>query len=471
MNIVDVIRKETEHLPPGHTAVEYSHGDISYDALFAYVDQAADVLKGQGVGPGSCVGLSFPDSPDYIILALAILSVGAVMVPVSASSNPDIAADVMNKTGVSFFIFSEPFMPGGDALRVELSCCPAAKSACMGRWKNAEKLPDAFYALQPAFIRFSSGTTGASKGVLLTHDAIRERTDAADKALQITSCDRVLWVLSMSFHFVVSILLFLRRGATIVLCCESFPFSLLQEMRRGTGTFVYASPFHYTTLLDAKLDAECMQSLRMAISTAMKLPADTARAFYESYGLQIKEAYGIIEVGLPFVNAAADCPQGSVGRVLPDYQVEIRNPNSRGVGEVWLRGPGMYSAYVNPWRTRDPGDWFDTGDMGSVDDGGFLFLQGRKKDVINFAGMKLFAFEIEAVIEQHPTVRAALVYPVEDSRYGQIPFAKVEAEDVTEDALRKFCYLHLESYKVPKSFEVVEKLERTQSGKVKRSVE
>jgi len=304
---------------------------------------------------------------------------------------------------------------------------------------------------------------------LLTHTAIKERTDLADQALQITPADTVLWVLSMSFHFVVSILLFLRRGATICLCSELFPFSFLSAVQRGDGTFIYATPFHYRTLIEAAaIPPDALNSIRMAVCTAMKLPPETAAAFKEKFSFGLTEAYGIIEVGLPFVNSADEKPAGSVGRALPGYELDIRHADEAGCGEVCLRGPGMYSAYLSPWCRRAPEEWFATGDIGRLGADGYLYLLGRTKHLINFAGMKIFPYEVEAVLDSFAGVSASLVYPEEHPRYGQLPCARVEAKGIDPDALRRHCYDHLESYKVPKKIEVVSRLERTASGKIKR---
>ena len=462
MNIVEVIRKETAGLPPDQVAVRSETGDLSYIDLFQILETVAAVLKKQGVVPGCRVGLAFPDSIEYIILSLAILSLDAVLVPVTVSAVPEVVEEILEKTAAEFLIHSQKMLS-----------LPAERFEPVGfyltRYASSISLPAEFKAMEPAFIRFSSGTTGASKGVLLTHSAIIERTDAADQALKITSSDTILWVLSMSFHFVVSILLFLRRGATICLCSELFPFSFLSAVERGDGTFIYATPFHYRALIDSKsVDSSRLSRVRMAISTAMKLPPETDQAFNEKFGFGLAEAYGIIEVGLPFVNAAESKPEGSVGRALPSYELELRQTDEQGVGEVWLRGPGMYAAYLHPWKRHAPDDWFATGDTGRLDDQGFLFLLGRTKNLINFAGMKVFPYEVEAVLNRFPGVRASLVYAEPHPRYGQLPCAKVEAEDVTAEELQRFCYEHLESYKVPKKIDVVKQLIRTESGKIFR---
>ncbi len=468
MNIVEVIRHETSGLPEGKIAIRAEAGELSYGALFQTLEAVAAVLKEQGVSPCSRVGLAFPDSTDYIILSLAVLSLDAVLVPVTVSASREVVEEVLEKTAAEFLISSSEMLSGA---AVWMNCreLPGQGGFYLTRCTPSAELPAEFAKMEPAFIRFSSGTTGTSKGVLLTHPAIAERTAAADQALKITSADTVLWVLSMSFHFVVSILLFLRRGATIWLCSESFPFSFLSAVQRGDGTFIYATPFHYRTLIEAKTTgSDALNKVRMAISTAMKLPPETESAFREKFGFGLTEAYGIIEVGLPFVNATGAKPAGSVGRALPGFELDIHNPDENGIGEVLLRGPGMYAAYLSPWQLRKPDEWFATGDTGRLDGDGFLTLLGRSKNLINFAGMKVFPYEVEAVLERCPGVRASLVYPEAHPRYGQLPCAKVEASGATADELQRHCYEHLESYKVPKKIELVDRLERTASGKIRR---
>lgn len=470
MNIVEVIRKETSGLPDGKVAVRTDSGDLSYRALFQTLENVAEVLSEQGISAGMRVGLSFPDSADYILLSLAVLSLDAVLVPVPISAATDVVEEILEKTAARFLISSTPIFPD-KTKRIDHAGLPDSNGFHWVSNHPKTTLPAAFDSMDAAFIRFSSGTTGSSKGVLLTHTAIVERTDAADRALKITSSDTILWVLSMSFHFVVSILLFLRRGATICLCSELFPFSFLSAISKNACTFIYATPFHYQTLVETKsLDPECLKTIRMAVSTAMKLPVETAIGFSDRFRIELQEAYGIIEVGLPFVNSSVTTAVGSVGQALPDYEVELRNLDETGLGEVFLRGPGMYAAYLYPWNPRKSGEWFATGDTGRIDENGFLYLLGRSKTLINFAGMKVFPYEVEAVLNRFPGVCASLVYAEPHPRYGQLPCARVEASpEVIPADLQRFGYEHLESYKVPKKIEVVEYLERTDSGKIKRS--
>ncbi len=328
-----------------------------------------------------------------------------------------------------------------------------------------------------AFIRFSSGTTGACKGVVLSHRAIFERTDAADRALQIRRSDRILWVLSMSFHFVVTILLFLRRGATIIACEENFPDSVAAAVGRTKPTFIYAAPFHYDSLASMKVvTKEALGGVRLAISTAVALSPITAKRFYDVFGILPSQAYGIIEVGLVAVNTSQDFSKAlSVGKVLPDYQLKFANIRNDGAGRILLKGKGIFDAYLYPLRKAGKifrNGWFNTGDIGRIDQDGYLYITGRTKNIINFCGMKVFPEEVEAVLNRYPQVKESRVYGVGHAEYGQLVYADIvpEVKTINIGSLRLFCYRELAKYKVPKYFQVVSSLPKTKSGKIKRIV-
>jgi len=476
MNIVTSIKNETSGCLEKAAVID-GNRKFSYSKLFDAVNSAAAELRSLGIRPAHRVAFLCGDSIDYIVVSLAVLSLQAVIVPISASLSLDEIEPVLERIDINFLIFDKAVYFRDKSDRI-FSNSFFEKDFFLYHREAKEELPKDYYELNPAFIRFSSGTTGASKGVLLSHEAIVDRTDAADKALKITSGDVVIWVLSMSFHFVVTILLFLRRGATIVLCGGLFPESLIEGLASQKGTFIYASPFHYHILTKSNMFApELFKNIRLAISTAIKLPDYVARNFYEKFGLELIEAYGIIEVGLPFINSSQDpAKRGSVGKILPDYEVKIVNPDKNGVGEVYIKGKGMFDAYFSPWLRKCDlisDGWFKTGDLGRLDSEGFLYIAGREKNVINFTGMKIFPYEVESVLNQHPDIKESLVYGTLHPQYGELPCAKIVLrDDIKTDfdinEIRKFCYNNLSLYKVPKEFNIVSRLDKTASGKLKR---
>jgi long-chain acyl-CoA synthetase len=479
MNIVETIRRETAAHADKPAVIEGDH-ILSYRELLAAANRVAASLRVLGIRTGDRIAFLCDDSTDYVIGSLAILSLPAVVVPISPSLMKDETEAVLDKIDVHALLFDISAHERPGSMAVPADGFARRSFAC---WKrNARNnLPVAYRKLNAAFIRFSSGTTGTSKGIVLSHESIIQRTDAADRGLSVTAADVVLWVLSMSFHFVVSILLFLRRAATIVLCYEPFPETLLAAVGKQRGTLIYASPFHYHVLAySSAVSPDDLADVRLAISTAMKLSPETAAAFLQKFGFELAEAYGIIEAGLPFVNRKADpAKRGSVGRILPDYEVRVADADKAGVGRILIRGKGLFDAYFAPWQTRSEclqDGWFATGDVGRLDEDGCLFIVGREIGVINFAGMKIFPYEVEDVIDAHPAVQESLVYAVPHPRFGQLPCAKVvvrpgAATPPDGDALRRFCFARLPAYKVPKAFAFVAELERTASGKLKRVIE
>ncbi len=476
-NIVESIRRETTALTT-HAALVDGMIECTYGQLLASVAQVAGSLRGAGVRPLERVAFLCEDSIDYVVGCLAILQCGAVVVPVSPSLMADELERILDRMDVNVLIQDVAVSSGSSGGSRLDGAGFFAADFLLRRREARNDQPSEYARLNPAFIRFSSGTTGDSKGVLLSHQTILERTEAADQGLHITDRDVVIWVLSMSFHFVVTILLYLRRGATVVICRQPFPESFLDAAKARKGTVFYASPFHYHVMASSpRVPRDCLANVRLAISTAMKLPAETATAFAEKFGFGLVEAYGIIEIGLPFLNFREDRNKlGSVGRALPGYEVRIVSPDPAGVGVVQMRGPGLFDAYVSPWRNREQvlmEGWFDTGDVGRLDDQGALFLLGKEKSVINFVGMKIFPQEVEEILNAHPAVADSQVYGEPHPHYGQMPCARIvwrTGVTVPEPgALRRYCFERLAPHKVPKAFQSVDHLERTISGKVRRA--
>lgn len=475
-NIVELIIKETKgHLK--RIAVVDGQSKVSYAELLEAVKGSSEDLEKSGVLKYQRVALLCEDGVDYIVASLAALKLHSVIVPVPLGSSPEEIKNLLCDLKVNFILFEKGYYLKKGALRI-FKKSAFKKELFILRLKPKEDLSPDFPKLNPAFIRFSSGTTGKSKGVVLSHETIIARTSAADMGLRITSKDQIIWVLSMSFHFVVTILLFLRRGATIIISSRQFPHELLDNLRRCQPTFIYASPIHYHMLSSLDLPKKSLSCLRLAVSTAVKLGPNIADKFYREFNLELAEAYGIIEVGLPFINTSGcKSKRGSVGKIIPGYNLKIADKDNEGIGKIYIKGKGIFDAYFSPWRNRNDvltSGWFDTGDLGKLDKDGFLFIVGREKNMINFSGMKVFPFEVESVLNQHPLVQESYVYGLAHPEYGQVPMAKIilragRKRAGSLKALRRFCYKRLASYKVPKEFEFIDNLPKTASGKTKYS--
>jgi long-chain acyl-CoA synthetase len=472
MNLYDLFRN-TAQRQPDHPAVLGPGGGLSYRGLAEAIDAAGTALRAAGFRPGDCAGLHLPSGASYIVWTYAVWRSGGCVVPVPVELTAPEKQEICGEIAVDWVIsegrpaaFLGPTQRGKD---IELS--PAVFAVPVAAFREH---PAGFTAINSAFIRFTSGTTAASKGVVLAHETIRDRIEAANEVLRIGPDDRVLWLLSMSYHFAVSIVSYLSFGAAIVLPANHFAPAVLEAAERHRATLMYASPPHYAWLAGYAAEA-ALPALRLALSTTAALDPTTAERFCRRYGLPVTQALGIIEVGLPFINLdfAADRP-GAVGRVLPAYRLRLEDVGlPDGLREILLGGKGFLDAYYWPWRTRSeimPDGWFRTGDVGEQDADGCLFLRGRTKDVISVGGLKVFPQEVESVLASHPGVAGACVFARPDPRLGEVPCARVVPRDPGNappaGGLLEWCRKRLATFKVPQYIEFVDALPRTASGKV-----
>jgi long-chain acyl-CoA synthetase len=189
----------------------------------------------------------------------------------------------------------------------------------------------------------------------------------------------------------------------------------------------------------------------------------------------------MIEIGLPAINI--DQPrqkQGSVGRVLAPYALQLDQQDDKGIGEILLRGPGMLDAYYQPWLPRaqivqQREGWLATGDLGWLDEDGFLYIVGRSKEMISVAGMKFFPQDVESVLLRQPAVQDACVFALPSLRLGEEPICHLvlaaDQEPPSDDELRGHCAMALARFKIPSQFHWVNQLARTASGKLIRRAE
>ncbi len=409
------------------------------------------------------IGLRCRDGFHYVALSLGILRANACFVPIA----PEASASEQNALVQSLHLHG--IMTGSEeaghftfeAIRVERE--PA--------WQKE------YEALNPALIRFSSGTTGDSKGVLLSHETIRARIAAANAGLRIEASDRVLWVLGMSHHFAVSILLYLWNGAAIVIPETHLAEDLLAAANMHVATVLYASPFHYI-LLTAGNEKIHWPSLRLAVSTTAALPEAIARRFADACGIYPAQALGIIEAGLPFLNhIEPEKRHASIGRPQPSFEVQLLDSEGKpaqtgSLGNLHIKGPGLFDAYIDPWKKSIDvlldGEWFSSGDLASVDEDGYYYLQGRTKTVINIGGMKFFPEEVESLLCTHPAVTEAKVSCRLHDHFGSIAMAEVVASNVTSAELLGHCRRNLARYKIPAEIVFVDSIPKTPSGKILR---
>jgi long-chain acyl-CoA synthetase len=452
---LDSVFQETARQQPRHAAIAGPRAadNLSYHELDQEISRAARELRRAGLQSGSCVGLHCASGGEYVVYNYAIWRNGACVVPLPIELKPNEKQEIAKRICLDFIV-SQSRSLSDVAPLFAASPAQIGDNGWAGRAQRLCEPPGQLFHMNPAFIRFTSGTTASSKGVVLSHESIYDRIEAANQAIGAGPQDRIVWVLSMSYHFAVSIVSYLSFGATIVLPANVFAPAILAVARQHYATMIYASPTHYQWLADCD-DAGSVASLRLAISTTAPLEPPTAASFKNRFGLPLTQALGIIEVGLPFINMRfAAAKSDSVGPVLPAYELYL---NEVGLGpdrrEILLRGKGMLDAYYDPFRRRDEildDGWFATGDIGELDGDGCLYLRGRAKELISVMGMKFFPQEVEAVLLTHPSVEQANVFGQSDERFGQVPCARVVTSDTAvgrlERQLMAHCRQHVAEY-------------------------
>jgi long-chain acyl-CoA synthetase len=461
---------------PGRIAIIDAGGALDYQSLWGEVEALRAQLDRLGVRPGQGIGVRARNGRAFVIGALAALGCGAVIMPVHHQMKMDELSDMLAQAPLCAILDESIGAPyPGKTVALEN---PGGNGLRLTRLENAQQplapqIPDA------AFVRFTSGTTGAAKGVVLTHRDVLERTHAANSGLKLTGDDKILWVLPMAYHFYVSIILYLEIGATVIVSADFLASSLLDTATKHAATFLYITPMHVRMMNGDQSGRALPPSLRRVMSVSAKLHPQSALDFLARYQVPVSQGYGIIEVGLPIQNndEAQQHPE-AIGRPVHGFEAKIVNdklatlPDGE-TGQLALRGPGMFSGYLNPPRSREQilhDGWFLTGDLGHRDAGGRIVLDGRTSSVIHVAGHKVFPEEVAAVLDHHPAVLRSRVCSRPHPQMGEAVHAEVQlrpAHQATGEELITYCRKKLSAQKVPAALDIVAEIKMTSSGKVR----
>ena len=476
MNIVDTIFAANSKRPE-QIAIKDEFGVLSYEEFEDAVKHVAITLKDLGLKKGMGVGIMDRNSRHFIIAVFAVLKLEAVAMPISNQLKSQELNQILSNSGLNYLLDAGNGPETDAKMIAEFSINESNWTLNVFKEFNGEGFAN--HVNDPAIIRYTSGTTGLAKGVIIGHQSINERIDGANKILELGVKDTVIWVLPMSYHFVVSIILYLKYGVSIAIAKDFLGSSIFACIKENEGTFLYASPMHIKLLTNYKSE-ETLDTLNTVISTSTAISKAQCDAFYEEYKIPVSQAYGIIEIGLPMINSnkAAEHPD-AVGHALPDYEVGILSDDfkklpSGEIGNLGIKGPGMFDAYLAPPTLRSDilsDGWFMTGDLASMDLSGLVKVEGRKKSMINVSGNKVFPVEVEQILNSHPRIQISRVSGFTHRLMGEMVRAEIvltEGEPIDKESIITYCRQRLTTYKVPQKIKFLEDLPMTDSGKLKR---
>jgi long-chain acyl-CoA synthetase len=516
---------------PGAPALLFKGRTVSHGELDRASDAFAAALAGLGVAKGDRVALLLPNCPQFLVCELGAWKAGAVLVPLNPVYTEQELEGALARTGAETIVALTPFYGRVKAvqprtaltrvvatgikeylpplLRVLFTVAKERKDGhrvrlgegdlwlgdLLARNARAPRPPVTVAPDDPAVILMSGGTTGTPKGVvgLHRHYAITGRQLGTWLQAGTTPWDDVLMAALPLFHSFANIgiqSVALRNHNAMALVPNPRDLDdLLRTIAKTRPTAFSGVPTLFSAVANhpkvraGKVD---LSSVRVCFSGAAPLLAETKRRFEELTGGRIVEGYSLTEAMLACAVNPVEGPNkiGSVGMPLPDVEMRIVDTESGAalpageVGEVLIRAPQLMAGYWNDpqettatVRTHDGERWLHTGDLGYLDDDGYLFIVDRIKDLIKTHGYQVWPREIEEVLATHPAVAEVGVAGVPDEAKGEVAKAWVvlrAGEQADVEALRAFCRERLAPYKVPAMVEFRDELPKSMVGKVLR---
>lgn len=492
MNLADIIDGHpAEHVAIINRGVETTYGQLRDD-----VAKVRGGLANLGVGAGDRVALLCGNGLCFVETYLAVLGLGAVVVPLNPQSpTPEIEQEIA-AVGASVVMVEPAAAAAWNG--VDRQAVPSVRDVVTTDTGGIES--DITFAelvtADPvdlvevdtdtlALLIFTSGTAGSPRAAMLSHGNLLANIEQGRSAeAQIGSDDVVYGVLPMFHIFGLNVVLglSLANGATIVLVQRFDPSTALDTVReRGITVIPGAPPLWLTFSHFDEAPADSFATVRLALSGAAKMPEEATRRLQQRFGLQLAEGYGLTEAS-PVVTSSAGLPLkvGSVGKVLDGMTVRLVDQDGDDVlegdsGEIWVQGPNVFMGYLDdPEQTErvlTADGWLRTGDIAVTDDDGCLFLVDRSKDLVIVSGFNVYPAEVEAILAGHPAVAEVGVVGVPHPHTGEAVKAWVVVRDgmtVDEDTLIAWCTERLARYKCPSKILFADQLPRNASGKLLR---
>ena len=465
------------------------------DELVGMAERLAGSFAGLGVGVGDRVVVMIPNCPEVPVTYGAVLRLGAVVVPVLFLLTEHELIHILRDSGAKIAVTSPEFLPKLAAASAQLDAPPIL--VCHGDpgGTAAHRLADLIEQGAPApiverspedlaVLSYTSGTTGTPKGVMLSHGNAAFNARASAAAADVRPGDRSIQCLPLAHSFGIGVMLTGQLFHVQALMLRWFTadgFFEMVERERATSANVVPTMLSFL-LADPRVDGLDWSSMRWIISGGAALPQELADEFERRTGVRVLQGYGLTETSPTISVMRVGDPRkpGSCGRPLEG--VEVRVVDDEGVsqpggetGEIVCRGPNVMLGYKDrPDETAaaiDDEGWFHTGDLGHLDEDGFLYVTDRKKDLIIRGGLNIVPRDVEEVLHAHPAVAQAAVVGGAHPEMGEevVAFVVPRPGDApAEEDLLTHCRAALAAYKTPRRVVVVDALPMNGVGKILR---
>ena len=488
----------------GRTAIVSDRVELTYEQLHGRVGRAAAGLVELGLQPEQRLLMVVADSPEFVVLFLAAMRIGAVPVPVSTMLTGHDITDLLGDSRAAAVAVSGAFAgPVGEALTsapfvrlvidldgaaiAQQGAAPVVSGAALDQLGAQHAVPPVHpsTADSPAFWLYTSGTTGKPKGAMHRHGSIRVVCETYGRqVLGITEDDRCLSAAKAFFAYGLgnSVLFPLSVGASTVLVpVASKPDVVAEEVRRHHPTLFFAGPTFFANMLRAELPADALSGVRLSASAGEPLPASLYRRFTARFGVDILDGIGMTEMLHIFLsNREHEVRPGTTGVPVPGYELQLRDEAGALVtqpdtpGTLFVRGDSTATGYWSRYaasRQVFQGEWLRTGDTYVRDIDGYFTCLGRTGDMLKASGIWVSPGDIEEQLLAHSSVAQAAVVAANDADGLERPVAYVilhPGAEATETELMQFCRDNLASFKRPRRVLTVHEFPTTATGKVRR---
>ena len=469
---------------PEDVAVNDQGRSMTYRALILSVTICRSRLYADGVRIHKRVAVYARNSAEYIVAYMAIVSLGAVVVPINFQLSMRELAIILKHADVHHVITDRPLdLESSLSAREHTEVRTIMISECVKPKGNssAPALPEDFGPDEDCAVIYTSGTTGMPKGAVLTHRNLVMNALSLQQVVRLTRKDNVLCVLPMyhCFAWTCAVLNALYTGSSLTVQDTFTPKKTIELVRAYKVTDIVMVP-SICSLLAKLASPDDFKTLRFVMLGGTPLPIPIGEAFTTKFGVPIVEGYGLSEASpVVTMNPPEASRLGSVGPVIPNVRIKMVDGSGREVpkgepGELLVQGPNVMRGYLGDPEASSEAlwdGWLHTGDVAREDEDGYVYIVDRIKDMIISMGENIYPREIEELLYACPGIYEAAVIAVPDSLRGQAGCCYYSVEpgaSVDTRTIKKYLQQNLALFKIPRDFRQIESLPKTSTGKVSK---